>query len=479
MGSALNTRPCTPSVTGLGMKTRLAQHFECRLGTVSQVNGIYLLKVRRATSAIIGRQGPVSADGNMHHRISREEEAVMLLIGIDQSPSKHGVCIIDVDGCQLARLSISNRAAGFEQLHTTCQKLGVPSQDCLVAIESDHSLLVDYLLDHSYQVHIVPGKAVDRYRDRHRQSRSCSDVSDAEVLAHALRTDRERYKPWKPDTPLTRQIRSQVKVILNLTRNVVRFGNQLRDLLWRYYPIAADLFYSLDRYIALEFILAYPTPRAAKALTQAAFTAFCRTHNYRRSDYIARRYAQLSSAQTYASPETAAAYAGQAQTLARILRSLVTERDMAQKQLTRTFEHHPDAHIYTSLPGAGKFLAPALLSKFRDHRARFPSPAVAQAVAGTCPVTVQSGKRKKRVQFRRACDREFRHFITQFARCSLKEAPWAAAYFHTVLPRCDKVTQAYRRLANRWVAIIWRLWMDRVEYDEAVHLRNRLTNRRP
>jgi transposase len=402
----------------------------------------------------------------------------MLLIGIDQSPKEHSVCIMDVKGSQLAQLSIPNSAAGFTELHATCQKLGVPAHDCLVAIESDYSLLVDYLHDHGYCVYVIPGKAVDRYRDRHRQSRSCSDAGDAQVLAHVLRTDRELYEPWASDTPLTRQIRSQVKVVQNLTRNVVRFGNQLRDLLWRYYPMAAGLFCDLERYIALAFILAYPTPQAAKALTQADFTHFCRTHNYRRTDLIARRYAQLSGAQTYASPEVAAAYAPQAQTLARVLHFLVSERGAAQRALTQTFERHPDAHIYASLPGAGKLLAPALLAKFRDHRARFPTPAVAQAVAGTCPVTIRSGKRKKRIQFRRACDHEFRHIITQFARCSIKEAPWAAAYFHTVLPRCDKTTQAYRRLANRWCAIIWRLWTDRVEYDEAVHLRNRLTKRR-
>lgn len=401
----------------------------------------------------------------------------MLLIGIDQSQAKYNVCIMDVDGCQLARLTIPNSAAGFEQVHVYCHKLQTPPQECLVALESDHNLLVDYLLDHGYQVYIVPGKAVDRYRDRHRQSASCGDASDAAVLAHVLRTDRDLYAPWEADTPLTRQIRSQVKVVLNLTRSVVRFGNQLRALLWRYYPIAADLFSSLDARIALEFILTYPTPQAAKVLTQADFAAFCRTHQYRRSDYIARRYAQLSNAQTYASPEVAAAYAEQAQTLARLLRYLLEERDAAQKRLTRAFKQHPDAHIYTSLPGAGKFLAPALLSKFRDNRARFPTPAVAQAIAGTSPVTIQSGK-KRRVKFRRACDREFRYIATQFARCSATEVPWAAAYLHTVFPRCDKATQAYRCLANRWVAIIWRLWIDRVEYDEAVHLQNRFANRK-
>jgi len=402
----------------------------------------------------------------------------MLLIGVDQSHKEHEVCIIDVTGCQLARLSVPHSASGFRRLHECCQMLQTPPRECLVALESDHSLVVDYLLDHQYQVYVIPGKAVDRYRDRHRQSGSCSDKSDAAVLAHILRTDRELYTPWEADMPLTRQIRSQVKALLNLKRAVVRFGNQLRALLWRYYPLAAELFSDLDTQIALQFIQAYPTPQAAQRLTRAQFTAFCHAHQYRRSDYITRRYAQLLNAQTYASPDVAAAYAGQAQTLARVLGFLAAERDATQKELTHSFEQHPDGHIFASLPGAGQFLAPALLAKFRDCRARFPTAAVAQAIAGTSPVTSQSGK-KRRVLFRQACDREFRYFATQLARTSVKEASWAAAYLATVRPRCDKASQAYRRLANRWIAIIWRLWMDRVEYDESIHLRNRFTNRTP
>jgi transposase len=400
----------------------------------------------------------------------------MLLIGIDQSPERHVVCIIDPRGSQLARLQVPYSAGGFQQMHQCCQMLQASPEECLVALESDHSLVVDYLLDHGYPVYVVSGKAVDRYRDRHRQSRSISDAADAFVLANILRTDRHLYAPWEADMPITRRIRSQVRLVMNLKRIVIRLSNQLRNLLWRYYPVAADLFSGLDRQIALQFIQAFPTPQAALRLTSEEFTTFCRAHRYRRSDLIVRRYATLLNAQTYATPEVAQAYAGQAQALARTLCVLVTERYQAHQELTRCFHRHPDAHIFASLPGAGDLLAPALLSKFRDCRRRFPTAAVAQATAGTSPVTIQSGK-KRRVQFRRACDREFRYFATQFARSSAKQAPWAASYFASVRPRCEKASQAYRCLANRWIGIIWRLWTDRVEYDESVHLRNRLARR--
>jgi len=402
----------------------------------------------------------------------------MLLVGIDQSQKKHDVCLMNELGCQLARFAIPHDVQGFRRLHQEGHRIGVSPQDCLVALESGHSLLVDYLLDQHYQVYIIPGKAVDRYRDRHRQSRSASDKSDAVVLAEVLRTDRHLHTPWHADQPLTRQIVSLVKLVHDLTRSIVRFTNRLRSLLWRYYPLAADLFSDLDQQIALQFILAYPTPQEAKRLTRTQFTTFCRTHHYYRSDLITRRYAQLLQAQTFASPEVAAAYSSQAQALARVALGLAKERGQAQKRLTHAFEQHPDRQIFESLPGAGEFLAPALLSSFRDCRARFPTATVAQAIAGTSPITIQSGK-KRRVQFRQACDKSFRYYATQFARCSIRQSPWAAAYFATVRPRCEKASQAYRCLANRWVAIIWRLWTDRVAYDEAIHLRNRHTGYRP
>ena len=202
----------------------------------------------------------------------------MFLIGVDQSQKKHDVCIIEEAGHLLARFSAPHHAQGFQQFHEQCQALEIPPQECLVALESAHSLLVDYLLNRGYTVYVVPGKAVDRYRDRHRQSRSISDKGDAAVLANILRTDRHLYMPLQADQPLTRQVRSEVKLVMNLKRSVVRFGNQLRALLWRYYPVAADLFSGLDQQIALHFIHAYPTPQAAQCLTRAEFNTFCHTH---------------------------------------------------------------------------------------------------------------------------------------------------------------------------------------------------------
>ena len=57
--------------------------------------------------------------------------------------------------------------------------------------------------------------------------------------------------------------------------------------------------------------------------------------------------------------------------LAMDLLGLMQTNRRLKRELTGSFEEHPDQHIFTSLPGAGELLAPSLLAKFGDDRARF------------------------------------------------------------------------------------------------------------
>ena len=77
------------------------------------------------------------------------------------------------------------------------------------------------------------------------------------------------------------------------------------------------------------------------------------------------------------------------------------------------------------------------------------------------------------------CDREFRRIIQQFAKASVRQSGWALAYWRDVRPRCRSDSDAYRRLANRWLGIIWRMWQDGKAYDESYHIQQRAQRRRP
>jgi transposase len=402
----------------------------------------------------------------------------MFYFGIDWSEDHHNLGIMNEAGALISLVEFEHTVQGFERIEIERRKLGVPASACLVAIETAHNLLVDFLLDREYVVHIVPPQATDGYRNRQRSSGAHTDESDATLLASIMRTDRDSHRRLRPDRPLTQQILAQTRLIEALRRSIQRQANQLRAVLLRVYPQALGLFGDLTAQISLRFLSAYPTAQEAQALSRQAFATFCRQHHYTRPDLIAHRYAHLIEPAPHADPAAVLAYRDQVCILAELLLPQVRRRNEALAQLGRLFEQHPDAVIFDSLPGAGDLLAPGLLAKFGDHRDRFPSPASVQALAGTCPVTEWSGRRK-RVKFRKGCDKEFRRITQQFARASIRKSGWAHAYWSEVHHRGASNSHAYRCLANRWLAIIWKMWQDGKPYDEEYHLRQRARRRRP
>ena len=402
----------------------------------------------------------------------------MLYSGIDWSKDHHNLCIMNAAGARASQIQFKHTLKGFEQIEAERRKLNVPASECLVAIETTHNLLVDFLLEHDYVVYVVPPQATNAYRNRQRSSGAHTDGSDAALLASIMRTDRDSHRYLTPNTPLTQQMLVQVRLIETLRRSIQRQENQLRDVLGRVFPQALDLFSGLTAQISLQFLMAYPTIQEAQALSLRAFAAFCREQRYSRPDLISRRYAHLLEPAPEANPAVVEAYRDHVRILAELLLPQVSRRNEVKAQLSQLFEHHPDAFIFDSLPGTGDLLAPGLLVKFGDHRDRFPTPSSVQALAGTCPVTEWSGKRKI-IKFRRGCDKEFRRISQQFARASLKESGWANAYWGEIRPRCASNSHAYRCLANRWLAIIWRLWQDRKPYDEEYHLQQCARRRRP
>ena len=396
-------------------------------------------------------------------------------IGIDWSQSKHDVCFVDETGTALARLTLAQSADGFHQLEVGRQRLNVAAETCLVGIETAHHLLVDWLWGHGYrQVYVIPPSVVKRMRGRYRQSGARTDQSDAYLLADLLRTDRRRLQPWCPDRVLTRQLRSRVSYIGHLTRSVVGMSNRLRAVLGRYYPAALNLFSDVTTHISLAFVREYPTPQAAWALSLDEFTAFAQRHGYRRRQQLPQRFARLQQPYPEADADTVAVFRDEAVALAGLLQVLLRAKQVALRQLHELFQQHPDAPIFDSLPGAGLYLAPALLTKFGDDRQRFPTAASVQALAGTCPVTAASGQRRV-VRFRWSCDHEFRSIVQTWAITSLASSTWANAYWHQIRPRCHSQSHAYRCLANRWLAILWKCWQTRQPYDEAYHLQRRAT----
>ena len=135
----------------------------------------------------------------------------------------------------------------------------------------------------------------------------------------------------------------------------------------------------------------------------------------------------------------------------------------------------PGGGTFGSLPGAGPKLAPRLLSEIGSDRALYDDAQGLQCLAGTAPVSYQSGQLHK-VNLRRACNKNLRHTMHLFADKSRAHCAWAATYYDTLRERGKSHAQALRCLGQRWLKIIWKMWQTRTAYDGELHLRNQLAH---
>ena len=401
-----------------------------------------------------------------------------LLVGVDWSQSHYDIAVVAPNGALLTQFRIAKTAPEFSLFAEKIAQFGVPATHCHIGLETAHNILIDFLWSRQYAAYVIAPSIVKSSRGRFGNSGAYTDAQDAHLIADLLRTDRERFAPWRSDSELLMRIKTKLGHVDHLTKLITSQTNRLRSILLRVYPQVLQGFNDLHASIVLHLLAAYPTAAALAGLSYAEFAAFCRSQHCHRLDWITTWYSRLQQSQPPVQSIMAAAYQDEIVFIAQQLLGLIQEKKLALQQVQALYQQHPDHPIFSSLPGAGDILQPKLLVMFGEDRARFPSPQDMRALAGTCPVTKQSGKRKS-IQFRRACNHSFRETAHQLAVASVQQVDWAAAYFTSALARGLRKNHAYRCLANRWLGIIWKLWQTRQLYDEAYHLKQIHQQRRP
>ena len=146
---------------------------------------------------------------------------------------------------------------------------------------------------------------------------------------------------------------------------------------------------------------------------------------------------------------------------------LIQQIAQYEKDIAALFLSHEDNEVFRSLPRAGKRLAPRLLAEIGEDRTRYADAASLQALAGTAPVAFQSGNYAK-AHKRYACLKPLRNALYQFAWQSTLEEPWALDYYRRKRAEGKSHKMAVRALANVWVRIIYRMWVNKTSYCTAI-----------
>jgi len=379
-----------------------------------------------------------------------------IYVGIDWAEAHHDVCVLDEAGSVLGKRRIAEGLEGVGQLHALLADHAQEPDQVVVGIETDRGLLVGALLAAGYQVYAINPLAASRYRERHATSGAKSDPGDAKVLAELVRTDRHNHRPVAGDSELAASLQVLARAHQSLIWNRQRLINQLRSNLREYYPAALAAFGTeLAHPVALGVLDAAPTPAIGRTLSRAKLVAILRRAGRERGleEKAAAIQAQLRAGQLAAPTLVSAAYGKSVASMVRIVRELNAQLASLEAELRPSFEKHPDAEIYRSLPGLGIVLGARVLSEFGDDRTRFAHPKARKNYAGSSPITRASGTRRV-VLARLARNRRLADACHQWAFCALTSSVGARDYYHRLRQRGKTHHQALRALANRLVGIL-------------------------
>src|ERR1700730_7261936 len=382
----------------------------------------------------------------------------MVFLGIDWAEAHHEVCLLDEQGKVLGKRRVVDGLEGVRRLHELVAEHASEPEQVVVGIETDQALLVQALLAAGYYVYAINPLAVNRYR------------ATATLMLYLFRTARHNHRPLAGDSELAEAVKVLARTQQNLIWSRQRQVNQLRSLLREVYPAAFEAFGGgLGGGGAIAILERAPTPYQGRSISQAKLVAALRKAGRERNLEVkaAEIQACLRQPQLEAAPLLTQAYGRSVTSLLHLVRQLNQELVSLEQELSASFELHPDAEIYLSLPGLGKVLGARVMAEFGDDRTRFENPKARKSFAGTAPITKASGRRTTVVR-RFACNHRLVTACYWWASASLRRSPGASHYYRRLRARGQTHRQALRALANRLVGILDGCLRHRQLYREEV-----------
>jgi transposase len=166
---------------------------------------------------------------------------VRYYVGVDWADQTHAVWVGDERGTKITARTVPHTAEGMTEWGRELDEWRAQGLELWAAIERPEGRVVDFLLDHGVVVYPVNPKALDRARDRFRQSAAKSDPFDARVLADFLRTDHPRLRALQPSSEAAQELKLLTEDCQRQIRQQTRLVNQLTATLKAYYPRALEV----------------------------------------------------------------------------------------------------------------------------------------------------------------------------------------------------------------------------------------------
>jgi transposase len=393
-----------------------------------------------------------------------------LVIGLDRSDRKADLHFIDTATGQARSETLASSPENLRQWLFKLRQ-DQPQGRLAICLEQPAGHLIPFLETYDWiTLYPVNPVSLQKYRETFVTSRAKDDGKDARYLAELLLHHPDKLKAWKPQDSQTRLLQQLVAHRRAVVDERTALTNRLQALLKAYFPQALELCgEELWRPLATDFLLKWPTLTTVQKARPATLQQFYHRHGSRSQTLIAQRLKLREQAVPVSDePALNQSFALRVQLVCRQLEQVLQTIKQYETQIAQAFAQHPDREIFASLPGAGPVLAPRLLTALGADRERFESAANLQRYTGIAPVTKQSGK-MRRVHRRYLCPLFERQSFHEYAKESIRWCRWAAAYYLDQRTKGKPHHTAVRALAFKWQRVIWRCWMSRTPYQEAVY----------
>jgi transposase len=398
---------------------------------------------------------------------------IVCWVGLDWADKKHCLVVRTSPAGQAKTYRVDQKPEPLDEFFLDLRAQH-PQGRIAVAIEQSRGPVLYALMKYDFlALYPVNPRTLADYRRAFKLSGAKDDPRDGDLLCELVCQHADRLRPLVVEDRTTRQLRLLTEARRDFVDERTGLSNRLGANLKCYYPLALELVgEDLTSPMAMEFLRRWPNLAQLQAAKPGTLRAFFYAHNSRSEDKIAARLAAIQSARPLTEdPALLEPMQLQMQRLVAHVRAVQQTIHQYDEKIRQVFATHSQAWLFAPLPGAGPVLAPRLAAVFGTIQANFQTALDLLCFSGVAPVRKQSGS-QERVHFRYARPIFLHQSAVEFAKCSIAKCDWARLLYEHELKNGKSKWMAIRKLAFKWLRILWRCWQTGQPYDETRYLRS-------
>jgi transposase len=389
-------------------------------------------------------------------------------VGIDWADRKHDVAIVSDQGKVESLSVVEHSADSIDALVSDLLSRAQGRPIAIILEQSKGALINALVLRENVFLFPINPKQLAAYRESFQTTKAKNDKRDAQLLARLLFERHRSLHPWKPDDEQTRMLNRLCQSRRHWVEERTSVGQQLLGLVKCYFPALLCLTDSrlYNCGLLLKLLSKWPDPRELKRQHPNALKAIFEEFGYKNAEQRDELIKSIKDAPLYTKDLTLLQCAAiDAQHMAKQLSVLEATIELLEEKIQEIMAVHPDAKLFSSLRGAGNALAPRLLTAFGTDREKFQKAEEVACYSGVAPVTKQSGK-SCTVNRRHACNKYLLQTFHEFAGQASIWCPWSKAFYNMCKAKGMKRNAILRKLAFKWIRILFRCWKSRTDYDQ-------------